>query len=269
MAKLSDHSLLISPKLADYGTVCYRDEINRDAVAMKLNMYAYLFFKDTVLFSCHRQMCEESERVKEMLNGGRPFHPSFITLLGLHRNSGLEDFKIATMFEWHLMARLLHKGFMVHLIKDKKKENEQIKKLSEWQEKNPVTREELFKLTDFRDCDEKERNILPYVLHQTLNFENTLMKPAYKAELGLPDDLIEFINCYRQARNSIHFPGSIVDVMVQEFIHTYTKGDILKTLVDFVNFEIVDMNKRILSQYPEKKFSVDFDLRPLEVATWK
>jgi hypothetical protein len=225
----------------------YFDDVNRDAVALQLNLEALKAFSDTVTVTHRAALAAEGAAVTAWARrggfaAGLPFPWGSLTLTrAMIEYVNYDNLKIASGFELHLKARLPAHDFLVHEIDPK---TPGCKKLAREQARRPINKHELFAIQEYRF--DGGQNYLPGLEAESLKFSWLTDRPTYRAALELTDQQLDIIRDYRNLRNQIHFPG---DMFEAPAIQAYPPP-ITDFIVAFVNTEIVDWSHRLMAQYP-------------------
>lgn len=95
--------------------IIYKDELHRNWGVVSLNREAYLIFQDTILLSKHREMKIENREFQSTFESDGliisiPITSQYMQLINL------ENAKLGVAFELHLKARLLERGYLLHVI---------------------------------------------------------------------------------------------------------------------------------------------------------
>ncbi|NOT36588.1 MAG: hypothetical protein HOP11_04365 [Saprospiraceae bacterium] len=147
----------------------------------------------------------------------------------------LENFYLSTGFELHFLACLVEFGFIIHEIDSKFSKT---KSLAKEQQKRPIHKSELFNVTDFHYDDIQKINVLIGIKEKSLSFYRLCKSPAYQTAINKSDEIFMIANEYRKLRNQIHMPGDFLQTKLSS--HIDDEGPLLRTIVDFVNIDIIE-----------------------------
>jgi hypothetical protein len=227
----------------------YKDDINRDAFVIKLNIESYKIFCSSFLIGDYPNIIKEREQQIEncrKLNENNPETnnlPIFLPPIIQHRFEyiNLEHFYLATGFELSFKSKLLHRSFIVNIFE----ETTQFETLRKEQKKRPINKTELFSISGYFYDEDKMINRLKGITAKSLEFGNILNKPNYQKELNVDNEIILIAEEFRNLRNQIHLPG---DWQSSALINSL--GDsLVNKLVDYINDDIVDMTNQLIDKY--------------------
>jgi hypothetical protein len=182
----------------------YISDLNRDWTASQLLAQAILFANDTTIVK-HRQEREVEIRLwREYLKSGglvgRDPHPPMGVSFKQINHWKLDCFKLGAAFELALKARLLRKGFLLHLVKSSEKD------LAKRQRTSPIAIAEFTsKVQTFHNG---QYNFFPSLLERTITFDTLLKEEAYLSALDLSTQHAAFFEELRRLRNLVHMPLS-------------------------------------------------------------
>jgi hypothetical protein len=224
----------------------YKDNINRDAFVIKLNIESYKIFCSSFLIGDYPNIIKEREQQKEhyrKLNENNPetnnlsiFLPPIIQQRFEYIN--LEHFYLATGFELSFKSKLLYRNFIVNIFED----SPQFANLRKEQKKRPITKTELFSISDYFYDEDNMINRLKGITQKSLGFEIMLNKSSYKKELNVDEEIILIAEEFRNLRNQIHLPGDW-----QSSVLINNLGDsLVNKLVEYINNHIVDMTNQLI-----------------------
>lgn len=187
------------------GHLQYIAGVNRDAFTMWLLRDAHISILDSFQMRHEAELAREQAEITAVL--GEPVEvwgpvaakAVFRFLAITHRF--LDDLKIGTGIELALKARLLNKGFALHLIKAKPPV---FKPLSDRQKIEPILVKDLLQHSDF--AYDGQRCLIPALKDTTIKFATMVEEPAYVAVLSLSDDDLKFARGYSARRNLAHLP---------------------------------------------------------------
>ena len=133
--------------------LAYKDNINRDAFVIKLNIESYKVFCSSFLIGDFPNIIKERDQQKEYyrkLNENKPetnnlpiFLPPIIQERFEYIN--LEHFYLATGFELSFKSKLLYRNFIVNILE----ETPQFANLRKEQKKRPINKTELFSISGY------------------------------------------------------------------------------------------------------------------------
>lgn len=219
----------------------YRDPLNRDALALRLNHEAMKAFSDTVAVSRRHELAAEYAEFKTyqaedgFATGGFVLGAAMIAQM---EYMNYEHLKIASGFELHLKARLIASDFLVHKIDSR---HQDYKTLAKEQKDRPINKTELFAIRGYHF--DGHLNYLPGLTEKSLDFSQLTTKKNYKAILNLPDEDIHIIEYFRCLRNQIHLPGEPMEVPNVQF-----PGTVFEFIIGFFNTRIIAFSNALLSR---------------------
>lgn len=222
----------------------YYNSFHRDHGVVRLNIEALRAFGDTILIARRKELDQERRAASDWLaNRGFerglsfPKHPFLIEYM---HHINYEHLKIACGFELHLKARLLARDFVVHEIDAK---TPGLQELAKSQKQRPISRAELFKATDY--LFDGKANYLPGLKQGSIFFSWLTEKPTYVEAMGLPMELIEVIDEFRQLRNQIHLPGDVLETPKISAI----QEPIFNIITEFLNTEVIGWSNLLIDTH--------------------
>ena len=224
--------------------IAYLNDHHRDWSAVRLNIEAMKAFTDTIQVSERDALADHRREVQEFLSRGGleadlpfPWSPSAHDLM---EYINYEHLKVASGFELHLKARLLARGFVLHILDNK---IGQYKALADEQRNRPIQTQELLGVAGFHF--DGKHNYLPGLTDFSLKFSWLTDRPLYRAVFGLEDRELDVIKDYRELRNQIHLPGDVIETPA---LHALGKPAI-EFLLPFINREIVGWSNQLISAH--------------------
>ena len=234
-----------------YSHLLYKDELNRDFGAVRLNIEALKAFSDSITVGHRHELLADREATDRWIAKG-DFESGLPDPWGATSWKSLEyinyeHLKIASAFELHLKSRLLSRDYVLHEIDGRVIEYQT---LSKQQRTRPIAKRELLAIQPY--YFDGKQNYLPGLKDSSLGFSVLTQKPAYVAAIGLSPQQISIIEDYRVLRNQIHFPGDIVEApSIQQF-----GQPIIEFLGPFINIEIIDWSNGLSERHK-------FNYRPI------
>jgi hypothetical protein len=227
-----------------YSHLLYKAPLNRDHGVVRLNVEALHAFKDTILIARETELRKEQAEVATWLaqgayDNGRSY-PLGATTMKRMEYINYEHLKIACGLELHLKARLLARDIVIHEIDAK---TPGCKDLASEQVRRPVTRVELFSVSDYR-FDGRE-NYLPGLKQGSIRFSWLTEKSEYVKALELSANVVEIIDEFRELRNQIHFPGDILETPKINAL----QQPISEFLTQFLNSEVIQWSNALIQLY--------------------
>lgn len=220
--------------------LAYKNERDRDHLAISLNIEALKIFNLSIKISQHQSLIRESERVQTLLESGTFFEeyqrPSLVSHLMEFMN--LEYFYIATGFELHFKSWLLQNNFIINIIAD----NELFKGMKNKQKRQPITKNEFFEVGNFQYDPQRGINILQGITDQSLSFNTISKKPDYINALNISTDLLGIVEDYRNLRNQIHLPGELAETPTLRRLGQQST----EIIIDFIKERIVNNSNEMI-----------------------
>jgi hypothetical protein len=187
------------------GHLQYIAGVNRDAVAMWLLRDAHICILDSFQMRHMAELVREAAEIKAVIGAPmevwEPIAAKAVFRFAAMTHRFLDDLKIGQGIELALKARLLSKGYVLHVIDSKLPET---KLLHSRQKTQPVLVKDILKCSDF--SYDGERCLIPALTDKTIKFSTIVNKPAYAAALSLSDDDLKFARGYNARRNLAHLP---------------------------------------------------------------
>ncbi|MCG9910495.1 MAG: hypothetical protein MH137_04260 [Flavobacteriales bacterium] len=144
----------------------------------------------------------------------------------------IDSIRILIFFENYMKARLIYKGFIVHLIKDE----DPFKKLRKKQFKEPVLYGEIQVIEPFI-MESGEFHTNSCLSDKTLGM-SILLKSGYTMHYNIDFNLLKFIGELNKYRNRLHFSDKYELTLNQEFLKN------LSELIVFVNKVMLQLQKK-------------------------
>ncbi len=182
--------------------IAYVSQANANWVVCQLCSQSLLFANDSTIINLRDKREEEARLWRQFLERGGllgrdPTPDTNISLFQL-QHWRLDCFKLGAAFESALKARLLRKGYLLHLISSSQKI------LSSRQRNAPIA------ISEFKQqassLHNGVHNFFPTLAERTVSFDTLLKVPAYLEVLELPDQHVQFFDELRRLRNLIHLP---------------------------------------------------------------
>lgn len=221
--------------------LAYKDNINNASFVAYLNGEALLAFKNTYALVYSETIRVEDEALAQWFDqgatGSMPQSPYSFSRM---RYINLENLLLGSAFELHFKAKLISKGYVVQIIKNAGN----FKTLHENQLKKPIHKNELFAVEAYMYDSERQTNILNGLCASSVEFK-TMLKPAYTVMLGIPPNICQLADYYRQLRNQIHMPGDAISIRPPA---AYKNTSFVDDLKLYINEHIVDHTNSLIEQ---------------------
>ena len=212
----------------------YLNEEERLSDAWEMLVYANMLYHRVYVFK-NLEAFSKSVHVRDE-NGNPPSE----YWEGLSYESLIDHIKICAAFENYNKAVLLARGYVVHLINQKKNPA-----LAKQQEREPVLISDFRKSNDFvRDEQSGEFYLEGFRDFMTISFAKTL-SPEYQKVIGLNEQFLDYLRNMNKERNRLHFyknyPGAFgLEIFLKALAYAKTYGT--KLLKDEID-RIVEIQK--------------------------
>lgn len=211
-------------------SICYLNDQNRDWIASQLLLSSITFFNRMYKLTNFKKI---EARVATLGHSTTLY--SSIPNDELVQNELLDDIKLIICFENFAKAKLLKKGYVIHLIDPPKKHPQfiELEELKKRQKKEPIKQSEIMKYSSFIYCSTKRHNYLEAITTKTLKVSLCYHNPKYQSILQTPQDILDIILPKIESRNTLHYllheGASLSSKLITE----------IKTLSNFVDTEII------------------------------